>query len=160
MKISEAIEEIGLLMEAVENVGVVHRRERLVQDWPKFVELCKVPELGIARWWIITRTNRNTSLDAGGAQNNNQIVIRGHQPLVDSTGSEHDFQDIADEVYDIFVPENSLRSKRRGGMKIGSGNFIGESLSMNIDLRNVGGITVHFAEIILPTLRRDGFCNV
>ena len=158
MSIRDAIDAIAERVETVPDVGHVHRFERLVKDWPAFIETCRVESLGRARWWIVTRSARTGTADAAGTRRLQQIVVRGHEPFVDTVESERDFQELADLVCDVFEPPTRLTDRKK--LRLTPGFFLDGIPSMIVDPRKVGGVTIHFAEITIPVVQRDGFCNV
>lgn len=158
MSLTAAIDAIAVRIEEVPDSGRVHRFERLIKDWPKFIEECRVPVLNKARWWIVTRVSRIGTQDSAGIRRDQSIAIRGHEPIVDSVESERAFQLLADLVCDAFEPSSRLADRKK--LRLAPGFFLDGVPTMTVDIRNVGGVDVHFCEIIVPVVQRDGFCNV
>lgn len=97
---SQIAADIKAKLETVQDIGVVHAYERQATDLRKFIELFKSSD-GRIRGWEITR--RAVPEDQRGATSrHHQMVLRGYQGLQDAEASAVAFQDLCDDICDLF----------------------------------------------------------
>lgn len=126
------------------------------------------------RWTTISRTGASVlETNAAGPLEEHDFVVRvrqavGHPDADRGTAvlgdTEQDFQEAAEEIRIGLSPSSdsvptSARVVPRKSLESVRDAWIQEPATLTYDLRNEGGIVVHYAEIGVKIRTRRGFCN-
>lgn len=92
--------DIKTKLETVSGTGIIHAYERQAADMKKFIELFKDHSGKICGWEITRRAVPEHQ--RGAVMRHHQMIIMGYMGLQDATASSIVFQNLCDEVCDLF----------------------------------------------------------
>jgi len=92
--------DIKAKLESIPGTGLVHAYERQVIDPEKFINLFK-DSRGKVCGWEITRSAAPESY-TGPVNRHHQMLIKGYLGLQDAVASASAFQDLCDDICDLF----------------------------------------------------------
>ena len=92
--------DIKAKLEAVAGSGIIHAYERQITDLAKFIALFKDQSGKICGWEITRRAVPEHQ--RGAVARHHQMVIQGYMGLQDSAASSIVFQDLCDDICDLF----------------------------------------------------------
>lgn len=100
IRYSAIASDIKAKLITVPGTGIIHTYERQVAQMAKFIELFKDPAGKICGWEITRRAVQEHQ--RGAVARHHQMVIHGYMGLQDATASSIVFQDLCDEICDLF----------------------------------------------------------
>lgn len=92
--------DIKAKLESIPGTGIIHSYERQVVDMAKFIALFK-DATGKICGWEITRKAVPEHF-RGVVNRNHQMIIQGYMGLQDQAASAVTFQDMCDDICDLF----------------------------------------------------------
>jgi hypothetical protein len=142
--------DIKTKLESIPDIGKVYDYERWASSWDKFISLFKSTQHNQIRGWEITRRSISEHI-AGAYFRHHKFKIRGYMSIDDSNATDKTFQQLIEEVCNVFRNADS-----------GSSWFYGDGDQSNnapaqvevIEPRMFGGVLCHYVEINLTITER------
>lgn len=143
--------DIKTKLEGISGTGIIHAYERQTVAQGKFIDLFKDSTGKICGWEITRRAAPETY--TGPTNRHHQLLLHGYQGLQDAAASASAFQDLCDDICDLFRDANAPTGatwQYRNGLEPGKTPV---QLEL-IDDRMFGNVLCHHAVISITITER------
>ena len=147
MALSDIRSEIKTILEAVDDIGIVHDYDRWAKNWDDFLSLFKTADNKIHGWCFFRKATPAKRDTMPTIQRTHHFRIKGIYGLSDADASETTFQDIVEAIQDAFDSKYMLNNA--------AGVINSGPVQVHlIENRLFGKVLCHYAELDYEVIER------